>query len=198
MGLVTSSSSEMSTRNVALYTIFNAATMITAYLLGFYIISTFSLGIAFSPSFSANRVGITINRFKDYHSTTKTQMGKYDSCTAHIGIKISLSDLISQINEKNFELIKNMLKEGFIEDEQEEINKTYQELFEESLSDDALKCKKLLLDSLENEPFFHEPFLIPVKKLLEVYRIGRDLYGTNGVSRPVDFGLSLSTEETER
>ena len=180
--------------------LFNAVTMITAYLLGFYIISTFSLGIAFSPSFSANSVGISINKFKDYHSTVKTQMGKYDTCSSHIGIEISLSDLISQINETNFDLIQNMLEEGFIED-----NVYYNDLYinvigAQYLPKNALEFKEFLLDLLENEPFFHDPFLIPVKELLEVdiQVYGRYRYGTNGVSRPATFKVSLGKKETER
>jgi hypothetical protein len=37
-------------------------------------------------------------------------MGKCETSTTSIGIKILLSDLILQINEKNFDLIKEILK----------------------------------------------------------------------------------------
>ena len=43
-------------------------------------------------------------------------MGRDDLATAYIGIKISVSELVSQIDESNFDLIKNMLFDGFIED----------------------------------------------------------------------------------
>ena len=36
-------------------------------------------------------------------------MGKCETSTLSIGIKILLSDLILQINEKNFDLIKNLI-----------------------------------------------------------------------------------------
>jgi len=50
-------------------------------------------------------------------------MGRDDSATAYIGIKISVYELVSQINESNFDLIKNMLFDGFIEDSNDFIMK---------------------------------------------------------------------------
>ena len=52
-------------------------------------------------------------------------MGKCESATASIGIKVLLSDLILQINETNLTLIKEMLDNGFIEDENDYFNNMY-------------------------------------------------------------------------
>ena len=52
-------------------------------------------------------------------------MGKSETASAFIGIKILLSDLISQLNETNFPLIKNMLYDGCIEDSNGYYNEAY-------------------------------------------------------------------------
>ena len=52
-------------------------------------------------------------------------MGKSETVSASIGIKILLSDLILQINETNFTLIKQMLYDGCIEDSNGYYNETY-------------------------------------------------------------------------
>lgn len=49
--------------------------------------------------------------------------------TASIGIKILLSDLILQINEKNFNIIKEILNNGFLEDENDTFNEVFTKLF---------------------------------------------------------------------
>jgi len=41
-------------------------------------------------------------------------MGKCETSTTSIGIKILLSDLILQINEQNMDIIKEMLYGGYI------------------------------------------------------------------------------------
>jgi hypothetical protein len=55
-------------------------------------------------------------------------MGKCETSTTSIGIKILLSDLILQINETNFDLIKEMLNDGFISDKNENYNDAYTEI----------------------------------------------------------------------
>ncbi len=52
-------------------------------------------------------------------------MGRCDTATASLGIKILLSDLIDQINKDNFNLIKKMLDDGIIEDSNEYFNEVY-------------------------------------------------------------------------
>lgn len=78
-------------------------------------------------------------------------MGRDDSATAYIGIKISVYELVSQINESNFDLIKNMLFDGFIEDS----NDFYNEVFKKILNEDIelptypLQCKEFLTTILK-------------------------------------------------
>ena len=55
-------------------------------------------------------------------------MGRCDTATAALGIKILLSDLIEQINEENFNLIKKMLNDGIIEDSNYYFNEVYQKI----------------------------------------------------------------------
>ena len=55
-------------------------------------------------------------------------MGKCESATASIGIKILLSNLILQINETNVIIIKEMLENGFIEDDNDYFNETYERI----------------------------------------------------------------------
>ena len=43
-------------------------------------------------------------------------MGRSEEATASIGIKILLSDLVEQLNETNMTLIREMLYNGRIED----------------------------------------------------------------------------------
>ena len=52
-------------------------------------------------------------------------MGKSESVSASIGIKILLSDIITQINETNFNIILDMLVNGFIEDQNDYFNEVY-------------------------------------------------------------------------
>jgi hypothetical protein len=49
-------------------------------------------------------------------------MGRSETATASLGIKILLSDLVSQIDETNFDLIKKILEDGFIEDDKKAVD----------------------------------------------------------------------------
>ena len=143
-------------------------------------------------------------------------MGRNDSATAYIGIKILLSELVLQMNESNFDLIKNMLFDGFIEDS----NDFYNEVFKKILNEDtelpnySLQCKEFLTTILKQNgsyikskfnnqikpdlsqgSLFDQQFLIPIKEILSTERYGYDRYGTNNSSRSIDFDLSLNTEK---
>ena len=52
-------------------------------------------------------------------------MGKCETSTSSLGIKILISDLISQINLTNVEIIKDILFNGFIEDSNAYYNNSY-------------------------------------------------------------------------
>ena len=143
-------------------------------------------------------------------------MGRNDSATAYIGIKILLSELVLQMNESNFDLIKNMLFDGFIEDSNDFYNEVFKKIVNEDteLPNDYLQCKEFLTKifkqngsyikskfnnqikpDLSQGSLFDQQFLIPIKEILSTERYGYDRYGTNNSSRSIDFDLSLNTEK---
>ena len=142
-----------------------------------------------------------------------------DTSTASIGIKILLSDLILQINETNVELIKKMLCKGCIEDSNNLFNEVFKNIVkyeyeENELPENYLQCKEYLINEFKNNGsyfqnkytgkktpdlthgcLFDKEFLVPIKHILSTDRWGYNRDGTNSLSRPVDFDLSVSTEE---
>jgi hypothetical protein len=141
-------------------------------------------------------------------------MGKSETASASIGIKILLSDLILQINETNFILIKKMLYDGCIEDsngyyneaykiiighdeDNDELPQTYKE-FKETVTEQFklygsyYKSKfSSKVPDLSNGTLFERYLLVPVKDILETERWGYERYGVNSASRPLDFDLSV-------
>lgn len=143
-------------------------------------------------------------------------MGKCESATSSIGIKILLSDIVPQINENTFILIMEMLNNGFIEDDNDYFNEVYSEIINNDImiSDDFAVVKQYLIQEFKNrgsinrykfssreEPtlskgcLFDKYLLVPVKKILTTDRWGYDRYGTNGSARPINFDLSLDIEK---
>ena len=134
-------------------------------------------------------------------------MGKCETSTTSIGIKILLSDLISQINEKNFGLIKEIINDGFISDKNEHYNDAYTEIvWCNDLPENYLEYKDFLeqefkkkgsylhlRDSNKIEPdlrngcLLEKELLLPIKQILETERWGYDRYGRNGSYCPIDF-----------
>ena len=145
-------------------------------------------------------------------------MGKSETASASIGIKILLSDLILQINETNFDLIKKMIYDGCIEDANGYYNEAYKNImgypYGEELPEDYLECKEYLINGFKTkgsyykskfsskvEPDLHDGslferyLLVPVKNILETERWGYERYGINSASRPLDFDLSVDLKE---
>jgi hypothetical protein len=134
-------------------------------------------------------------------------MGKCETSTTSIGIKILLSDLILQINEKNVDLIKEMLNDGFISDKNDHYNDTYTDIILcNDLPENYLEFKDFLEQEFKNKgSYLHlrdsnkiEPdlrngcllekeLLLPIKQILETERWGYDRYGRNGSYCPIDF-----------
>jgi hypothetical protein len=134
-------------------------------------------------------------------------MGKCETSTASVGIKILLSDLVLQINEKNFDLIKEMLNDGFISDKNENYNDAYTDIIGcTDLPENYLEYKEFLEQEFKNKgSYLHvrnsnkiEPdlrngcllekeLLLPIKPVLETQRWGYDRYGRNGSSCPINF-----------
>ena len=141
-------------------------------------------------------------------------MGKCESATASIGIKIVLSDLVLQINETNFDLIESMLNDGCIEDENDSFNEVYTDIIHsDDMPRDYLYAKEYLIHAfthngtyyrargshvriptLDQGCLFDQELLFPIKKLLSCERWGYDREGTNSTSRPVDVDLSVDTD----
>ena len=141
--------------------------------------------------------------------------------TASIGIKILLSDLILQINKINFNVIKEMLKNGFIEDENDYFNHVFKKIIYHNGLDDLdypqvkeyliNECKRngtyikskfsntLITDDVENNInngcIFDQVFLVPVKEILTTQRWRYDNDSTNGISREIDFDLSIDMDK---
>jgi hypothetical protein len=138
-------------------------------------------------------------------------MGMCDTSTASIGIKILLSDLILQMNETNIELIKKMLCKGCIEDSNGFFNETFKQIVgyeyeENELPKEYLQCKEYLINEFKNKYtgdvtsdlkryLFDKELLVPIKDILSTDRWGYNRRGINSLSRPLDFDLSVSTEE---
>jgi hypothetical protein len=135
-------------------------------------------------------------------------MGKCETSTTSIGIKILLSDLVSQINEKNFDLIKEILNDGFISDSNEHYNDAYTEILwcNNDLPENYLEYKTFMEQEFKNkgsylhvrnsnkiEPdlrngcLFDKELLLPIKNILETERWGYDRYGRNGNYCPINF-----------
>lgn len=138
-----------------------------------------------------------------------TVMGRCDSATASIGLRIRLSDLILQITEENASLILEMLHDGWIEDENDYFNEVYSTICD-TLSTTELKEHAAYAfthngtyhksrdghakPTLEEGCLFDKFLLVPVKKILETERWGRR-DGVNGSSRPIDFDLSVTIDK---
>ena len=123
-------------------------------------------------------------------------MGKCETAAASVGIKISLSDLIVQLNETNFDLIKDMLHDGFIEDENNSLNDVYYAIIWcEPFNGNLLQYKEYLLTTLKKNGCLDKYLLLPVKEILRTERWGYERSGTNSMSRPIDFDVSVPIEK---
>jgi hypothetical protein len=149
-------------------------------------------------------------------------MGKCDTATASIGIKILLSDLINQINETNFALIKKMIYDGGIEDRNDYFNEAYKNIIgyasdDNELPEDYLEFKNYVIEKFKTngsyykskfsskvEPdlsrgcLFEKKLLVPIKEIISTERWGYERYGTNSSSCPIDFDLTLNLEEYQK
>ena len=138
-------------------------------------------------------------------------MGKCESVTASIGVKILLSDLILQINAINFKLIESMLDNGCIEDENDYFNEVYANIvFSDDMPQDVQRVKEYLIHAFTHHGTYHrsrgshtdiptldhgclfdKELLVPINKLLSCERWGYEREGTNSTSRPIDFDLLI-------
>lgn len=142
-------------------------------------------------------------------------MGKCETATASIGIKILLSDLTLQINENNFTIITELLHRGFIEDDNDYFNEIYLTITQiNELPENHLDLKKYLINEFTNNGSYHKSkgdsiviptldkgclldkaLLVPLKDILTMDRWGHNRDGSNCISRPMDFDLSVNIEK---
>ncbi len=119
-------------------------------------------------------------------------MTRYESAGIFIGFKIQLKNLIDQINEDNFCVVKKLLSEGFIEDSNGNLNEYFKNVIEdENIPSEYFDYKKFIIDKF-NQNFgdknLNKQFLlIPVIKMLETTRWGLNRKGTNCNSLNLDF-----------
>ena len=149
-------------------------------------------------------------------------MGKCETATASIGIIIVLSDLVSQINETNFTLIKKMLYDGFIEDCNGYYNEAYKNIlgyedgdiqlpetyneFKEYVTEEfkthgsyyKTKFSSKVEPDLSHGCLWDTDLLVPIKEILETERWGYERYGINGLSTEIDFNLSVDLDEYKK
>jgi hypothetical protein len=124
-------------------------------------------------------------------------MGRCDKATVSIGIKILLSDLISQINENNFNLIKKMLEVGCVEDENDDCNDTYINVIQENMFQknyNYVEFREYITDEFSGY-LFNMDLLVPIKNILSSERWGYNVSGTNSISKTMDSELSIDLEE---
>ena len=111
-------------------------------------------------------------------------MGKCETSTTSIGVKILLSDLILQINEKNVDIIKEILYNGFISDENDIYNDVYSDIIWSNI---------LPKNYLEFKEFLEQEFKNKGSSSYYSNKIEFDL--TSNCYRPIDFDLSLDIEK---
>ena len=143
-------------------------------------------------------------------------MGRYETATASIGVKILLSNLMSQMNENNFNLILELLRYGVIEDQNDYFHEVYSNImfnFNKLVETDFNECKKYLIEQFTSNGSYHKSrssapaiptldkgrlidqiLLVPIKDILNIERWGYDRDSSNCVSRKLDFDLSLDIE----
>lgn len=127
-------------------------------------------------------------------------MGWNENTKASIGIKILLSDLIKQIKKNNSQLIINMFYNGIIEDDNENFNDIFQNIV--YIKNNSIKNNYNLLQTLINQIkdncLDNKYLLVPIKNILVCERWGYGRTGTNSISRPIDFDLSIDLEKYKK
>jgi hypothetical protein len=128
-------------------------------------------------------------------------MGRCDHVSASIGLRIRLSDLILQINEDNDDLIREMVEEGCIEDENDYFNEVFEAIRQDLPSTDMKaylthECTTRgtyqksrdgrVVPTLKHGSLWDQWLLVPVKVMVSMERWGHDREGQNGVSTPLD------------
>jgi len=120
--------------------------------------------------------------------------------------------ILLQINETNFNIIKKILNNEFLEDENDTFNEVFYKIIlnlkddldyidlKEYLINESKKCislrAKSMLEITDNSSLFNKVFLFPVKEILTIQIYGYDSNtSTNSISRKMDFDLSVNIDK---
>ena len=129
-------------------------------------------------------------------------MGRCESATASLGIKILLSDLVAQINATTMNLIKKMLYDGCIEDSNDDWNRAFEQIIgDDGVEENAVAFKEYLTSKFTarvghiRDSLLYRYLLVPMEELVSNERWGWTREGTNAMSSPVGtFAADLPTQ----
>ena len=129
-------------------------------------------------------------------------MGRCESASASIGIKILLSDLVSQINATTMNLIKKMLYDGCIEDSNDDWNRAFEQIIgDDGVEENAVEFKEYLTRKFtaqvghNKDSLLERYLLVPLEELVSNERWGWTREGTNAMSSPLeDFADDLPNQ----
>jgi len=129
-------------------------------------------------------------------------MGRCESAFASIGIKILLSDLVSQINVTTMHLIKKMLYDGCIEDSNDFYNQAFEQIIgDNGVEENAEEFKEYLTRKFTSrvghnkDSLLEQYLLVPLEELVSNDRWGWSREGTNAMSSPLeDFADDLPNQ----
>ena len=120
-------------------------------------------------------------------------MGRCESAFASIGIKILLSDLVSQINATTMNLIKKMLYDGCIEDSNDDWNRAFEQIIgDDGVEENETAFKEYLTSKFtarvghNKDSLLEQYLLVPLEELVSNDRWGWSREGTNAMSSPFE------------
>jgi hypothetical protein len=131
-------------------------------------------------------------------------MGHDEIATFAVGLRIGLQELLSQINRKNWPVIRVWLRDGFLEEPNGEINIEFRCVVEEMPESPIWRVKRYWQHQLNENRFPVEGstklsehiLLVPLAQIIQTERYGHNREGLNGVSRPFDLESLARAEES--
>ncbi len=124
-------------------------------------------------------------------------MGKSETATSSIGIKIKFVELANLINADNFDSINSILNDAIIEDENEHYNDNYQDMisemyiYEKDYKNNIITFDKYKQELMTYTKLFDYKLLIPVHEILSTTRWGYDRDGVNSSSMEIKDAMKI-------
>jgi hypothetical protein len=124
-------------------------------------------------------------------------MGKSETATSSIGIKIKFVELANLLNADNFESINSILNNAIIEDENEHYNDNYQDMisemyvYEVDYKNNIITFDKYKQELMTYTKLFDYKLLIPVHEILSTTRWGYDRDGVNSSSMEIKDAMKI-------